>query len=656
MRKLAIVSMLLAAMMLPPAVLGQEPAAESGAQAVLDPGVAVKAPGNATLTAISPIPNILVGDNSEKTWSIKRGDSVRFYYARYRVDADTRTRKGTAQAGTDLYGIYYNASNGASKRDGDWVVEPDWSGLFPLTTDSMLVRAPGTDTWYVLNTNNGSTSKLGDGQIGSADIIDMATTGGDNLYGDELYYLITADDGERQTIRLMEWDARKQKYSLGDPIDQVVPAAVGRDSPVRVSLERDSFIRRYNPDNTVYDSISYRSTVFGKTKRSTRAKIETTYPYKQAMLVVSDERQFYFPVARGDSYARRAHVGDLQRRGWVFRGFRPVGSGVTTGLKDNPLEALPGEIMAAVWEGNSGLRLAPLEVYWRGYTRKYDMWGLPKWREDNVYSTNYGPEGWINQSSWGAAYVAIYPIDIPDEVRRDPDATLAWYNGVYCVFPNGKVDVHITRAGVNYGRLFRPNADAFANIDAAREWVTQAMTPDGRKAVHATYLQRQEERVAKLAEAERQKEAERQAAIQARVDAENAEFEAKGDAINARLNSGDTYGALRLASTGDTRFLPGTIVSVMRAGNRDAITLGMAEAGLQYANEEQMGWILGRVKELRPTPSRSYQAGGSYTPWNAGSGSSSQSDTLAAAQQQSRDNYNSGKSGSYLCGAASFCN
>ena len=105
MRKLAIVSMLLAAMMLPPAVLGQEPAAESGAQAVLDPGVAVKAPGNATLTAISPIPNILVGDNSEKTWSIKRGDSVRFYYARYRVDADTRTRKGTAQAGTDLYGI-----------------------------------------------------------------------------------------------------------------------------------------------------------------------------------------------------------------------------------------------------------------------------------------------------------------------------------------------------------------------------------------------------------------------------------------------------------------------------------------------------------------------------------------------------------------------
>lgn len=181
----------------------------------LNPGVALKGPKNGTLTDLAAIPDVLVAWEGKKKWGLERGDAVPFHYARYTVSADTKVKKGTARAGTDLFGIYYKSAAGTSKNDGDWVVKPEWSGLFPLNTDQMLVRAAGTETWYVLRVSNGKLKKLGDGKIGTTDIVDEQTTGRVNLYGDELYYLITADDGARQSSRDAYNSGNSSSYLCG---------------------------------------------------------------------------------------------------------------------------------------------------------------------------------------------------------------------------------------------------------------------------------------------------------------------------------------------------------------------------------------------------------------------------------------------------------
>ncbi|MEQ9315280.1 MAG: hypothetical protein RLN72_05465, partial [Henriciella sp.] len=223
----------------------QETPATEAVQQPLNPDVALKGPKNGTLTGLSPIGKVLVGWEAKKKWGLERGDPAPFHYARYTVSADTKAKKGTARAGTDLFGIYYKSANGSSKKDGDWVVKPEWSGLFPLNTDQMLVRAPGTRTWYVLRLSNGKLKQLGDGEIAMTHIVDEEVTDLVNLYGDELYYLITADNGTSQTIRLLSWNSFEQEFSLRAPIDNVVPVATLGEPPVKVTMHQDFFVRRY---------------------------------------------------------------------------------------------------------------------------------------------------------------------------------------------------------------------------------------------------------------------------------------------------------------------------------------------------------------------------------------------------------------------------
>ena len=633
----------------------QEPVATAEAGAMLDPGVPLKVPKNATLTAIAPMPNTLIGWESEKRWGLKHGDLAPFYYARYRVNADTKTKKGGAKAGTDLYGVFYNAASGAAKHDGEWVVKPEWSGVFPLTSDNMLVRAAGTDTWYVLNTKSGSTTKLGNGRIGSINVVDREITGSANLYGDELYFLITQDDGETQTIQLMNWSKFGQKFTLRAPVDKVVPAEVLGESPVKATLRADYFIRRYGQNGKMYDfAVSDEKIENWPLKKFTT--VEVSYPQKQAMFVLDADKQLYVPIEEDHSMATFYNA---QGNNPTLLGYRPVGSGITTGLKDNPLEALADGIMAAVWDTPNGLRLAPLNGDWQGYFRSMDYWGLPDWEDGNIFHFNYmSPHRVVDYKSW-AAFTELYPVDIPQEVHMDPDPALAWYNGVYGVYPNGKVDVYIARIGIGNGAFTRSHAEPFENMDAARAFVAEALTLEGRKAFAAFYEKSVADYQAKLAATERQKQEDERAAIQARIDADYAAMEAKGDKVKAMLSGGDYYGALNLAATGDTRYLPMAIVRTMDAGYGQIVTYELAEAGLLWANEREKTYCMNRMWNLRPAPSRSYQYGSTSS--SSGSSSSaapdtSQYDVMEAARQSSRDNYNSGNSSSYLCGSASFCN
>lgn len=626
------------------------------AETLLDPGVPLKAPKNATLTAIAPMPNTLIGWESEKRWSLKHGDVAPFYYARYRVDADTKTKKGSAKAGTDLYGVFYNARNGADKHDGEWVVKPEWSGLFALTSDNMLVRAAGTETWYVLNAKSGRTTKLGDGRIGSTEVIDREVTSGANLYGDELYYLITKDDGKTQTIQLMNWISFGQKFELRPPVDNVVPAEVLMESPVKVTLRLDYFIRRYAQNGKMYDFAVSDDKIenWAQKKQST---VEVSYPKKQAMYVVDATKQLYVPIEK--DYTIGAFY-SANRDNPDFLGYRPVGNGITTGLKENPLEARPDGVMAAVWNTRNGLRLAPLQAEWQGYYRSHNFWGLPDWEEGNILHTNYMyPYNVVDYKKW-AVFTELYPIDIPQDVRMDPTQELAWYNGVYAVYPNGKVDVFIARIGINDGKFSLPHSEAFENLDAARAFVAQALTLEGRKAFAAFYEKGVAERQAKLAAAELKKEEDKRAAIQARIDADYAAMQAKGERVKSLLSAGNYYGALNLASSGDTRFLPQAVVKTMQAGYDDMITLELAEACMLWADGWQASYCGNRLMVLRPPSNRTVQYGPAYNSSSGSSGSAaadtSQYDIMESARQSSRDSYNSGATSSYLCGSASFCN
>lgn len=629
--------------------------ADAFAQTSLDPGVPLKGPKNATLTAIAPMPNTLIGWESEKRWSLKHGDVAPFYYARYRVDADTKTKKGTARAGTELYGVFYNARNGAAKHDGEWVVKPEWSGLFALTSDNMLVRAAGTETWSVLNVKSGSLNKLGDGRIGSTEVVDLEVTGGANLYGDELYYLITQDDGKTQTIQLMDWSKSGQKFTLRAPVDQVVPAEVLGESPVKVTLRADYFVRRYAPNGKMYDFAVSDEKIANWTKKKFTT-VEVSYPQKQALFVLDAEKQLYVPIE--EDYSMTVFY-NAQGNNPGLLGYRPVGNGITTGLKDKPLESLKVGIMAAVWDTPKGLRLAPLHADWQGYFRSMDYWGLPDRDGGNIFHLNYmSPHKVVDYRKW-AVFTELYPIDIPQDVRMDPNPALAWYNGVYGVYPDGKVDVFIARIGIGDGTFARSHPEAFETMDAARAFVADALTLEGRKAFAAYYDQSIADYQARLAAAERQKQEDERAAIQARRDADYAALIAKGERVRAMLRTGDYYGALNLASSGDTRYLPEAVVKVMQAGYDDMITLDLAEACMLWADGWQASYCGNRLMKLRPPSNRTVQYGPAYSGSSGSSGGgadTSQYDIMEAARQSSRDSYNSGATSSYLCGSASFCN
>ncbi|MEH6489009.1 hypothetical protein [Hyphomonas oceanitis] len=636
--------------------LAQEPVAPSQTAATLDPGVALKAPKSGTLSALSPIPKMLVGWEAKKKWGLERGDAVPFHYARYTVSADTKVKKGTARAGTDLYGIYYNSANGAAKKDGDWVVKPEWSGVFPINTDQMLVRAPGTETWYVLRLSNGKLKKLGDGQIGMTHVVDEEVTDLVNLYGDELYYLITADDGTRQTIHLLSWNSFAQEYSLRPAIDNVVPAATLGESPVKVTLHQDFFVRRYRPDGSVHDFIVDRDpSVSLENQPRFASTLEITYPFKQAMWVLDAEKQLYAPIEDNDALGSMRYV---QGTDPEYLGVRPVGRGVTTGLKEHPLEAYPDGFMVAVWQTTNGERLAPLKPDWRSYMFSIDTWSGAYDADRSTYYFNYwNPHHAVESKSW-ARFTEVYPVYIPEAVRNDPDPELAIYNGIYCVFPDGTVDVNVVQAGYAKGWYFRANPERLVDMDAARQFVTESMTVEGRRAIHA-HLNKliADDEARKAASELRKKEAE-QAAIVARREAEEQALEAKHDQVRRKLAVGDYSGALSLAYDGDTRFLPEAIVTVMKAGYGDMVTLDMAESCMTWADIWQQSYCGNRIWTLKPAPNRTVQYGPAYSGSSGSSAASadtSQYDIMEAARQSSRDAYNSGNTGSYMCGSGQSC-
>lgn len=636
--------------------LAQEQVVPAEAAAALDPGVALKAPKNGTLSALSPIPKMLVGWEAKKKWGLERGDAVPFHYARYTVSADTKVKKGTARAGTDLYGIYYKRANGASKKDGEWVVKPEWSGLFPLNTDQMLVRAAGTETWYVLRLSNGNLKALGDGQIGMTHVIDEATTDLVNLYGDELYYLITADEGTRQTIRLLSWNSFEQEYSLRPAIDNVVPAATLGESPVKVTMHQDFFVRRYKADGSVHDFIvDTDPSVTLENQPRFASTLEITYPFKQAMWVLDAEKQLYAPIEDNDALGSMRYV---QGTDPEYLGVRPVGRGVTTGLKEHPLEAYPDGFMVAVWNTPNGLRLSPLKPDWRSYMYSIDTWSAAYDADRSTYYFNYLNPHHAVYTKASAAFTEIYPIYVPEEIRNDPDPTLAWYNGIYGVFPDGTVDVSITQAGFNEGWYFRINPERLPDMDAARKFVAQSMTVEGRQAAHAYLWKLIADKKARIAASELKKKEAAQAEIVARREAEEQALEAKHDQVKAMLAGGDYYGALNLAYSGDTRFLPEAIKRVMDAGYDDMVTLDMAEACMAWANDWQASYCGNRIWRLKPPSNRSVQYGPAYSGSSSGSAASadtSQYDIMEAARQSSRDNYNSGNTGSYMCGSGQTC-
>ncbi|WP_341197348.1 hypothetical protein [Hyphomonas chukchiensis] len=636
--------------------LAQEPGTPPEAQVALDPGVPLKAPKNGTLSALSPIGKVLVGWEAKKKWGLERGDAVPFHYARYTVSADTKVKKGTARAGTDLYGIYYKSANGASKRDGDWVVKPEWSGLFPLNTDQMLVRAPGTETWYVLRLSNGKLKQLGDGEIAITHIVDEEVTDLVNLYGDELYYLVTADNGTSQTIRLLSWNAFEQEFSLRAPIDNVVPAATLGEPPVKVTMHQDFFVRRYKADGSAYDFVVVSDPASTKNVQPRVAStLEVTYPFKQSMYVLDAEKQLYLPVEDETSLSAMRNA---QENNPDFLGVRPVGLGVTAGTREHPLEAYKDGFMVAVWNTPKGERLAVLKPDWRSYMYSIDTWSAAYKPERSTYYFNYlNPHHAAASKSW-AAYSEIYPIYIPDEVRNDPDPELAIYSGIYCVGPDGTVDVNVVQAGFADGWYFRANPERLEDMDAAREFVAQAMTVEGRRAVHAHLGKLIADKQDRIAASELRKKEAEQAAIVARREAQEKALEAKHGEIKSLLARGDYYGALDLAYI-EPRFLPEAIKATMDAGYENLVTLEMAESCMYWADNWQAAYCGNRIWKLKPPSNRTVQYGPAYSGSSGSSAASadtSQYDIMEAARQSSRDAYNSGNTGSYLCGSGQSCN
>jgi len=90
----------------------------------------------------------------------KGGDAGTGRYARQRrVFRDKKT-------GKRIFGVSHVTTDTAKKFETSWLIEPKWANLHMLNADVAYGRLAGTQDVYVIDTVAGTTTKIGQGDLG----------------------------------------------------------------------------------------------------------------------------------------------------------------------------------------------------------------------------------------------------------------------------------------------------------------------------------------------------------------------------------------------------------------------------------------------------------------------------------------------------------
>lgn len=595
----------------------------------------------------------------------------RYYYARY-VDG-TLEAGSLERAKSARYGIYFSAGS-----DSLWVIKPEWSGLFPINSDYAIVRKPGKDDWLTLQIDKGKTSKIGKGEIRIVDVLhpeSMAREWADPVFR---YYLSTNDNGDTQTVSFLTWNDKKKRVDALKGVANVLsPSNEAGLVPLQLTFANDVILRTRKADGEIRESVAMgREIRFGTPKYNIipytpagPGPFVYTAPSRQLMRVLDSEKQLYFPYGK-QSEASAVLRGDKPEFAG-FLGARPVGDRVTTELKANPLHQYDQGGLAAVWQTDDGIRLAPLlkmppeSCFMSIYDRT-----LCAIRQGPLKYLDYPSDGAIAQSREFAVYEVIEHIDVPDEARyTNGDTSIK--AALRCYLPDGRVDIWAAMPYV--ANMRRPpiklNATPLPDADAADAFFASIATSQGlidlRKAeydkmmgdLEERFRVAEEERRAALTPAERAEE-DRQREWSRKRAERDAEIAAR---VQSKLDAG-LYDAAMDVAKENWADVPKVVALALQAGRADVVD----DEALRHAynTREYDDWgaksavaqaFFARFPPaVRASSSYQYQSGG-YT-----SGRTYDNPaplyTMPDYQMESKMDYLSGLSSSYMCGSSSFCN
>lgn len=595
----------------------------------------------------------------------------RFYYARY---VDGALPLGSLErAKSALYGVYFSAGG-----ESRWVIKPEWSGLFPVNSDYAIVRKPGKDEWLSLQIDKGKTSKIGKGEVRIMDVLhpeSMARESEEPLYR---YYLSTNDNGDTQAVTLLNWNAKKKRVeALKSFPNALSPANQEGLVPLQLTYGRDVIVRRRLPDGAIDERVVNQSAIrFGSAKfdvllynPSGTGPFVFTAPSRLLLRVLDSEKQLYFPYQSQGEAAEVLNANAPEFSG--FLGARPVGDRVTTELSANPLYHQDEAGLVALWETDDGVRLAPLlEMPPEAcFMSIYDR-SLCSVRQGKLNYLDYPSEGTIKQSREYAVYVAIEHIELPENVRHTNGDT-SIKAALRCYLPDGRVDIWASMPYISNMR--RPpvklNATPLPDADAADAFMRSIATPDGLIALRKAEYDKM---MGDLAERFRIAEEERRAALtpaeRAAEDThrewtrKHAERAAKiAERVETQLTLGD-YGAAMDIALEDWGEVPKVVALALEAGRADVVDDDVLRHA--YNTREYNEWgaknSVAQAFFSRFPPAVRASSGYQYQS-SASTGGRTYDNpaplyTMPDYRMESKMNYLSGLSSSYMCGSSSFCN
>lgn len=559
-----------------------------------------------------------------------------------------RMKKG----GELRWGATYRAANG--KRV--WLVEPVWADLELLSADLAIAQKPGSGEWFKLDTIAQTQTLLGTGHGGLVERLASQWLEGKSK---DAYFARDAGDGT-DTLQLIRVSGEPGTME----VDRMVPAGLlpKRRAPVEALEDGTLLLHRLDANGRVFDQIfSSDMTValtgpmpplliadYGKQRRYT-------------FLEIDRQRRLFWPV-RGS---------DIRAKPPGMLGLRPVSGRFTAAaepISETELQALyssadqdnspyaaqmpicsvnqPGCDFSSVWSAIWSIEGAP-RIALLGESLPdphYVFYDLPTFEE-------------FAGSAAAADYVLVRALsergkyqgaDIPNNQHLTNAILIAQRSDGLFEFLAHKNDQRINGktgfALINEADTplnSEPAAVAYANY-VFRKWTNQ-------------FLKRaQAESDAKIALAKRGREL-REAAARQRQGRLEVNF-------NSALNGKQFTQAIRIAWSVGPQAVYRATMAALQADRADAVGRAEIQVAQGFASPGDQALLSARERaldQLELSMQRRFVAADVALSGGETLASEPYVDTnkqiMDAARFESRMNYLSGNTSSYLCGSASFC-
>lgn len=553
------------------------------------------------------------------------------------------------------WGAFYKGSSGKWV----WLIEPEWSEIKLLNADIAIVRAPGTGQWQRINTLTKARTALGSGTADYLPLLISTWVQGRKQDG---FFAQDAGDGT-ETLRIINTNG---SFSDGS-VDRVIPAAKlpkGR-FPVEALEDGTLLVHRLDANGKVFDQVFEKDLTTALTPPMAPLVIaDYGFRRRYAFVELDRARRLFWPV----------HGSDIRAKPPGMLGIRPVSGRYTAAaepVSEQQLQTLYGApandpspyakdlptcfvdtpecdfsmVWSAIWDQDEEPRIALIgdaEDVDR-YLYSYDLPTFDAFAE-SLKSADYTLVRAISeQSRYNGEDIPSYDNNARTLfVAQRSDGTFDYWSFQKTMNSESRIvfglyeltDVPLTseEQAVLYTKtVFRNWANAY----------NKQMTSESEERI----------RLAKRAKANREaKERE----IQMR----------REDRFRSALDSRRYSEAIDAAWSVSSQAVHQATIAALKADRGSSVGRAEIRVASAFATAQEKSLLASREYELDRLEIAERRRFATAPATRSGSSPSSSSqayvDTGMAimenARMESRMNYLSGKTGSYLCGSASFCN